>query len=289
MSTWPSDYVEKVLDDVKKYNGIRKTVRASLFERCAVKHCDPERLHPNPEDEFSQEDIGPNLEIVGGYVEDIKFPREHSKEIFEEAIIVQKMEPDGYLLLNGHHRWFAALRMNVKKVHINIVNMVSETDLSRMMSKSDNTKLVSFDFDEVLITAEDDNQAPLVFGFFSKKYSERLKKGAPEIIKAFQDNGYDVCVYTSGYLSEDDFKDFFSMYDLDVNIVVNGLNEKRKNSHGNSERIKELLRNKYKYIAHVDEKSVIYTDHITKEFEIFELDAEMPWEKGVVEKLSVMK
>jgi len=118
MAVWPNDYIEKVLNDVEKYNGIRKTKKAGLIERCMIKSCNPAHLHPNPNDEFSHSDIGPNFGIVGKYADTVRFSMDHDLIIFDEPLTVQKMEPDGYLLLNGHHRWFAALRMGVKKVHI---------------------------------------------------------------------------------------------------------------------------------------------------------------------------
>lgn len=289
MGIWPDDYVEKVLKDVEKYNGVRKIVKAGLIERCAVKYCAPEKLHPNPEDEFSQENIGPNMEIVGNYADDIKFLQCHpSMDIFEEPMEVQKMEPDGYLLLNGHHRWFAALRMNVNKVHIHIVNIVNSADVNRMIDSTTNSKLVTFDFDEVLLSADESNQAPLLYKFFRNKYKERLRSGAPEVIRAFQNKGYDVCVYTSGYLSEDDFKDFFSMYEIEVNIVVNGLNDKRGNATGKAESLKELLKNKYKHIVHVDSESIYDVDHVTKNYEMYEIDADNSWEEGTVKILNTL-
>lgn len=280
MSVWPNDYVEKVLDDVKKYEGIRKIVKAGLIERSLKTHCAPERLHPNPSDEFSQDQIGPNLEIVGNYVKEIHYNLFWHLPIFKEPVIVQKMKPDGYILLNGHHRWFAALRMGIKKLHIKIVNMINEEDLNRMISEAVNDKLVSFDFDEVLLAADDGDKAAVKNSLFSRKIKERLRLGAPEIIKTFKDKGYDVCVYSANYFSEDDFNDFFSMYDLKVDLIVNGINEKR----GNTEKIKELLKDRYKSIVHVDNEMVVFSNHISKTYEIFEIkDTGKQWEDGIKE------
>lgn len=282
MAVWPSDYIENVLDDIEKYNDVRKIIKAGLIERHTVKYCAPEHLHPNPADEFSQADIGPNMEIVGNYVKQIQHDLKHQLQIFEEAVIVQKMEPDGYMLLNGHHRWFAALRMRINKLHIQIVNLINESDMHRMITGSDNMKLVSFDFDEVLLSADESNQAAITSGLFSNKYKERLREGAPELIKYFQDKGYDVCVYTAGYFTEEDFNDFFSMYGLDINIVANGINEKRKKVDEEHKRIKELLRDRYKQIVHVDNESAVCTNHITKDYEIYEIaDKSLSWKDGI--------
>lgn len=281
MAVWPEDYIEKVVKDVEKYNGVRKVIKAGLIERCVIKNCAPERIHPNPIDEFSQPDIGPNLGIVGDYVKLINYNESQELPIFKEPLIVQKMEPDGYLLLNGHHRWFAAIRMRVKKIHIQIINLITENDLSRMINKTKNTKLATFDFDEVLLSSDENNQAPLRDSLFCKKIKERLRVGAPEVIKAFADNGYDVCVYTASYLTEEDFEDFFSMYELKVDVVVNGINEKRKNTAGGTQNLKEMIREKYKHIAHVDNESVVCTNRVTKNYEIYEIPDEETWEEGI--------
>lgn len=281
MPAWPSDYIEKVVEDVEKYNGIRKVIKAGLIERCMTRFCAPEKLHPNPADEFSRAEIGPNLEIVGEYVTQIKFLEAHRMDVFDDPVIVEKMEPDGYLLLNGHHRWFAALRMNVKKLHVKIVNIITDIDLGRMIGASANDKLVTFDFDEVLLTIDENNMATLSSTIFSKKIKERLRTGAPEVIRVFQNKGYDICVYTSGYFTEEDFNDFFSMYDLKADVIVNGVNEKRK-AAGSADRIKQLLKENYKRIVHVDNESVYDVDHVTKEFETYEIkDFDLSWDEGV--------
>lgn len=282
MTLWPEDYTENVLKDIEKYNGVRKVVKANLFERCAIKHCAPERLHPNPADEFSQPDVGPNMGIVGDYAKQISYDLPRDLPIFKEPLIVQKMEPDGYLLLNGHHRWFAAVRMKVKKIHIKIINLIGEKDLSRMMNKTDNKKLASFDFDEVLLSIDENNQEPLRDSLFSRKFKERLRAGAPDVIKAFSENGYDICVYTAGYLTEDDFEDFFSMYDLKIDIVVNGINEKRNNTSSTSKTLKEMIRDRYGLIVHVDNESVICTNHVTKDYDIYEINnVADTWSEGI--------
>lgn len=278
MPVWPSDYVEYVLKDIEKYNGVRKIAKAGLIERFAVRFCSPKRLHPNPEDEFSMENVGPNMQIVGDYVEQIKIDLVSDQDVFHEPVIVQKMKPDGYILINGHHRWFAALRMRVKKLHIKIVNMINAEDLSRMIGATANSKLATFDFDEVLLSNRENNQDSIINRIFSRKFKERLRLGAADTVKTLRDKGYDICVYSAGYLSEDEFNDFFSMYDIKVDVIVNGVNEKRTNTAG----IKDLLKDKYKMIAHIDNESVIISDHVKKDYEIFDIeDYDKSWSEGI--------
>lgn len=283
MSVWPNDYIENVIDDVDKYNPVRRIKKSGLLERLLVRKCSPKRLHPNPDDEFSQEDIGPNLEIVGDYVKEVQRALNHSLPIYDEPVIVQKMEPDGYMLINGHHRWFAAIRMRVNKLRIKVVNIINETDLSRMLEETKNSKLVSFDFDEVLLCQDKNDEAAIVDRLFSRKFKERLRTGAPEVIKLLQEKGYDICVYTSNYFCEEDFIEFFYMYRLKINIVVNGVNEKRKHSKGNAKRLQGMLRDKYKQIIHIDNESVIFTNTVTKEYDVCEFeDPNGSWSENVI-------
>lgn len=280
MPAWPIDYVECVLNDVEKYNNVRQTIKAGIRERFFLKYVDPKKLHPNPSDEFSQAEVGPNLGIVSDYVGQIRFNQQHDIDIFEEPVIAQKMLPDGYLLLNGHHRWFAALRMGINKLHVKIVNVVGEEDVKRMLDSTNNDMLVSFDFDEVLTSLDTNNQAAVINKLFEHKFDERLRIGAPEVISMLQSKGYDVCIYTAGYLSEEEINDFFAMYDVTVNIILNGFNDKRKNNHAaGTKGIKDLAENKYKKIVHIDNESISIVNHETKELESYDIDGD--WKTGI--------
>ena len=44
------------------------------------------------------------------------------EDVFPEPVIVHKMKPDGYMILNGHHRWAAALKTGLSKLRIEITN-----------------------------------------------------------------------------------------------------------------------------------------------------------------------
>ncbi len=55
------------------------------------------------------------------------------------------------MLLNGHHRWMAAYRFELKKTKVEIVNVTHEEDIRKAMEKTSNVKCASFDFDEVVL------------------------------------------------------------------------------------------------------------------------------------------
>ena len=45
-----------------------------------------------------------------------------TKGSIHEPIVVQRAKPDGFLILNGHHRWTAALESGIPKIRAIIVN-----------------------------------------------------------------------------------------------------------------------------------------------------------------------
>lgn len=283
MSKWPEDFTKYVLDDLGENAANRRVVKAGLIERCMQRHCDPHLLHANPEDEFTHEDVGPNFGIIGNYVQDVLTLQATQQEIFKEPLIVEKLEDNGYILLNGHHRWFACLRTGIKKVHIQIVNLVNAEDMSRMLSTSTNDKRVSFDLVEVLMAKSEEDYAVIKDNLFSRRIKERLRKGAPEIITYLREKGYDVWVYTAKYDSEEYIRDFFSMYELEIDGVVNGFNDKRKNKTAEEEKVRTMMAEKYKFVLHIDNDDVInvnLSDKAYEQFDIFENADE--WQNGIM-------
>ena len=55
-----SQLMQFVTADIEKYDGIRMPVKASILEKALVRKVSMDKLHPNPEDEFSMPEIGPN-------------------------------------------------------------------------------------------------------------------------------------------------------------------------------------------------------------------------------------
>ena len=111
-----------VLEDLEKTEGNRELVKASLFERRMVRHLPLKELHVNPDDEFTDPEIGPSDRIISEYMELIKILQFQKADIFEEPVLVNKMKAGGYMLLNGHHRWAAAWKRGMEKIHASIMN-----------------------------------------------------------------------------------------------------------------------------------------------------------------------
>ena len=283
MSNYPEDYVEKVLNDIEALKGKRKAKRANIFERATTKWCDPKILHANPYDEFSDGKIGPNFEIVGQYTKVIKNNKIHGELIFDEPVIIQKIDPDGYQIINGHHRWFAALRMGLEKLHVKIVNLVGEEEVKEMLDKTENVFIAVFDLDEVLFGSNPDDAAPITDALFANRFKERLRTGAPELINTLHEHGYDICVYTKSYMTVEEIDDFFSMYDIKIEGEVNGFGTMKKRDPEARARLGEMLKNRYKRSVHIDNEQIFNDDREKGTQDFFDLNADgSSWSESAI-------
>ena len=124
--------------------------------------------------------------------------------------MVERITPDGYLLLNGHHRWAAAIKTGLPKIHAEVVNLTQQKDIYEMLSRSKNNKRVVLDLDEVVFRAEFDelSEKPLRFAF-GRIINEPMRLGIPALFNDLKRRGYDIWVYTSRYVSYESMRHYF--------------------------------------------------------------------------------
>ena len=153
-------FQEYLKEEVDKVKGVYYPVRASFPARVLHRKAACRKLHPNPEDEFCFPDIGPNYGIVSRYEQQYRRGVEF-KAGFEDGGILEldRARPDGYLILNGHHRWAAAIRSNIGKVKIKIVNLTQVADIRDMLARSRSENRVALDLDEVVFWQGDESCA----------------------------------------------------------------------------------------------------------------------------------
>ena len=111
-----------VLDDLEKTEGNRELVRVGFLERRRVRHLSPRELHVNPDDEFTDPNIGPSDRIISEYMDLIRNLQFQHSDIFDEPVLVNRMKAGGYMILNGHHRWAAALQRGLDRLHVQLMN-----------------------------------------------------------------------------------------------------------------------------------------------------------------------
>ena len=110
------------MEEAGKYNGRREVARAGILEILTTRYLSPDQMHPNPEDEFCDPDVGPNERILEDYMEIAQQNLMVGVDSFDEPIMVAKMKAGEYMIINGHHRWAAAIKVGLKEVRVVVVN-----------------------------------------------------------------------------------------------------------------------------------------------------------------------
>ncbi len=272
-------YKKYVTDDLKFRKGLSHPVKSGILTRIKTKNIDPRLLHPNPQDEFSMDNIGPNWTIIGDYEKTIRQRISHGmSEIFDEPLIAVRLDKGGYMLLNGHHRWIAAVNQRVRKVPVKVVNITLDEDIYALVSKSKREKCVTIDFDEVLFSDSIQQSASPILFPYNLVYKKNIRENAALLVQEFQRMGYDVWIYTGSYLSETYIKGLFRMNKCRVDGIVNGINEKKSPN-----KLREIFREKYHTILHVDNEAFTIVNTRNKKYEIVDISTdEHEWASSVI-------
>ena len=273
-----------ISNEVRRVESEYLPVRASFLTRHLVRRAKCADLHPNPEDEFCAPDIGPNDQIISNYMDQFKKTlRENGFRYLEEPVMVEKLHPDGYMLLNGHHRWAAALKMGYKKIPIRIINLPHEKDIIDIIEKSTHEMRVTLDLDEVVFCKTGDTQSekPLPFPL-NKIYRQRLRRGIPALFYFLSSNGFDIWVYSSEYYSIDYIEHLFRWYHVHVDGAITGLKKRNERSE-TAQRMKKLIANKYATTIHIDSDSIVRVNSASGQYDEYKLEASSDeWSQAVV-------
>ncbi len=291
MARTDSAFDEFIAGEVKKYKGVYVPVKAGMLRRALIRWAPCDSLHPNPDDEFCSPKVGPNYRIISEYMNSFRMERRHSKQYCEEPLIVEKIRPDGYLILNGHHRWAAALRLGFGRIPIEIVDLTQEMDIKTILRESRHDKRVTMDLDEVVFCPEGDDQAEKQLPFPLRKiYKQRLRLGVPALFHYLNKSGYDIWVYTAGYYSADYIQRLFRKYGAHVTGAVTGTGRKIGENAGTKRELEALITAKYPETVHIDNEAVLRIFSRTKEAEEYTLDKGTGmWSNRVIDVMETFK
>lgn len=273
-------------DEVKIYAGTRAVIKASVFERLTKRMVKCDKLHPNPDDEFTDPKIGPNYQIVSSYVEAIKVAKEHADiPWIDDPVIIEKTFPSGYLLLNGHHRWAACMMFGEPKIRCQIVNLTQEKDIEEMLKGTQNSKRAALDFDEVVMALDKDDACEPPLGPIRRMiYKERLRLGIPALFRMLSSKGYDIWVYSHSYHSYDYIRRLFKLHHARVDGIITGAGRKSAEFKEQKAQREKLFAEKYSETVHISIDSVLRTKRGTKETEEHEIkNAGASWYKEVMD------
>ncbi len=291
MSTTKTQFQAFLKEETDKVKGIYYPVRMPFLFRILTKTARTRALHPNPEDEFCRPSIGPNYEIISRYEQDYrngatKDVRRNSA--VQEPITVQKAKPDGYLILNGHHRWAAAMRAGVRRLQIKVINVTGQKDVRDILSKSRSDKRITLDLDEVVFavpeTEEQLLEKPLRFPL-SRYFPERVWLGVPALLNKLRDRGYDIWVYTVRYDSVDRIRYFFKHWNVNVTGIITCMRRISSDAE-----VKKMLETKYRSTVHIGRDLVVRTFSGENSMEEYSLSGDAgTWAREVMEAFDKMR
>ena len=283
MAGGSTQFDKYVQESVQKIKGVYFPVRTGLVARLLTKKAPCKSLYPNPGDEFSMPEIGPNDGIIASYEEQFLANIRSGGDYYRgnDPIIVEALYPDGYMILNGHHRWAAAMKIGQAEIPVQVVNLMHEADVQEILRNTRHEKRATFDLDEVLLRGEDDPylEAPLPSPW-NKTYAERIRLGVPALFHALEKSGYDIWLYSKGYPSVDAVQDYFRLYHVNVTGVIAALGRKKAAAGADLEK---LLQGKYRSTLHIDNDMVLQINSDTKEPREFALSgAPETWSQEII-------
>ena len=281
-----TDFMKYLQSEVEKYRGVMVPVKASLAERMAVKMVPVKSIHPNPDDEFCDPLIGPNYGIISQYERIFREERTMRPSSHDERLTVEKVHPDGYMLLNGHHRWAAGLRVGFKWMPVSIVNLTQETDIEKMLQASTHDRRVTLDLDEVIF-CKDGMPAEKTLPFpYRSLYREPIRLGVPALLHFLSMRGYDIWVYTAELYSLEYIREYFRRYSAKVDGIITGTGRKAGSREDAQKRVRELFTARYGETLHIDSHSVVRTFRDGRDFEEYAIpDDASRWSKQVMDIL----
>ena len=285
MSTEKGSLMDLIQSDISKYEGVRVLVKASLPERLLVRKLSIKKLHPNPDDEFSFPSIGPNFSIISDYERRIRMGKLWTDNPDDEPLYVEKMRPDGYMILNGHHRWFAAMMAGLRRVPVRVVNTTRDSDIDAMLNKSENDKRVALDLDEVVFSSEGTFEkkpmfVPRTFG------KEHVRLGIPALTQFLSGRGYDIWVYSNKLYPDDIISRLLFAYHIRANGVIAGYSRKRWKQMNIGEQIEKKIMNKYSTTLNITNEEIIKINSEAGDFTQFDIGCEpSEWSKTVIQTI----
>ena len=284
-------------EEVKRIRGIYYPTKAGFLRQTFVKAVPCNQLHPNPNDEFCFPEIGPNYGLISSYTKDYQKAGNDLAQLpyldsaAAEPIFVEKTRPDGYMILNGHHRWAAALRVGMKKIPVKIVDLTQKNDIRKMLHATTSHRRVTLDLDEVIFRSADhpflERQLPFPLQRF---YQERLRLGIPALFNMMNRQGYDIWIYTAQYYSLEYLQRYFKHYHAYVTGIVTGTARKGPEGTDTRAELEKLCSSKYESTVHVDNETVILTRHGIQDYEEYPLSNDSEhWSRNVMDVFDRIK
>ncbi len=278
-------------EEIQLAKGVCFPVKTGFVRRLLTRKAECTSLHPNPDDEFCKPGVGPNYRIISEYQQQFLTNKKMSQKYEVEPLVVERMHPSGYRIINGHHRWAAALQIGESELPIRIVNLMHEDDLRKILENSTHTKRAVLDLDEVIIRTEENGplEKPLSFPW-NRLYSERIRLGVPALFHFLAIHGYDIWLYSAKYYSIDTIQNYFRRYHVEIAGIMTAVEKRQKEADEIGKKLGELIKNKYLYTIHIDNDSVIQIFSVARTFREFPLSGDSEtWSQEIMNVVEALE
>ena len=276
MAAVKTEFTEFIAEDIRKYEGIWMPLKSGIIRRTLVRWAKCKNMHPNPGDEFCFPDIGPNYTIISDYEKQMRYAISHGYgpwEKLKDRIMVERMYPEGYMIINGHHRWAAALRVGLKRAPIKILNLVHEDDIVNIIEKSVNNKRVTIDLNELVFVNEAEHPVEKKLPFpANMKYKETIRLGFPALCRFLQGRGYDVWVFTSNICSVDYIEALLSKHHIKPDGIITASGRIENTTEEKKKHVKEIINKKYVKTLNLYNDMVISIDSRSGDYDQIPLE-----------------
>ena len=211
-----------------------------------------------------------------------------AKSEFEKYLAQKLKEDEGRLVpvkASARERLLVK-KADIKKLHPNPEDefcdpAIGPNDriIADYVQKIRNSATLNMDF---VSPATHKTEAALPFPL-NRIYTERLRLGAPDLIRELQKNGDQVWVYTSSFRSEKYIRGLFRCYGVKLDGIVNGQRHLREVQRDHSETLPQKLPNHYRISLHIDDEEIICVNGRQYGYEVYRLDAQDDdWKEKII-------
>ncbi len=118
---------------------------------------------------------------------------------------------------------------------------------------------ISFDLDDVLFVSPEfcETEPELRFPY-NRLFTDRLRKGTPQLIHTLQEQGFEVWVYTSSYRTEVYLRALFRAYGIHFDQIVNAQRHQKEVQRDRVQILPQKMPNFYHISLHVDDEKVVH-------------------------------
>ena len=267
-----------VADDIKKYKDIAMPVKPGYYEKHFLHKIDPRKLHPNPDDEFCDPNVGPSFAIINNYMSEFAQANKRDASAVKKPLMVEKMYPDGYMLVNGHHRWAAAMRLGLETVPIKLVTLTPRDEMNKMMRNTRHDKWAYFDLEDVILCPDDSVPAEKSLPFPGNiLHRGRIRAGIPSLTQSLENEGYDIWVFSDGVHPVRRDQTLLKKYNIPAIGVISTKKPKGKLRSNMKEKQKlffqDIFNKKYKESLFVSRDSISRRKTGAEEYDVIPLEA----------------